>query len=235
MEARELQAQVAWACRILAMGGHNDLTLGHVSARGPGDVIYMKRSGLGLNEVTPGDVLAIDLDCRKVGGRGDVHLEAVLHTEAYRARPDVQAVAHTHPPYCTALGATGAELQHLNHDGVLFLQGVGVFEDTAEMITRREQGQAVARALGERRAVLLRNHGVLVVGKTMPWLVYAALCLERAARIQSIAAALGPLRPMTPAMGERVSAQKYPDGLIETYWEYLIREAKRNGFGDGVE
>jgi ribulose-5-phosphate 4-epimerase/fuculose-1-phosphate aldolase len=116
----------------------------------------------------------------------------------------------------------------------LFLQGVGLFEDTAEMITRGDQGQAVARALGDRRAVLLRNHGVLVVGKDMPWLVYAALTLERAARIQSIAASLGPARPMTPEMAQRLAGQKYPDGLVEVYWAYLIREAKRHGLGEGM-
>ena len=234
MESRKLQIQVAWACRVLAMHGHGDLTLGHVSARGPNDVIYMKRSGLGLNEVTPDDVLGIDLEARKVSGQGDVHLEAVLHTEAYRVRPDVGAVVHSHPPYTTALAVSGAELQKLGHDSILFHQGLGYFDATAEMITRVEQGRAVADALGDRRAVLLRNHGVLVVGNDVPWMTYCALTLERAVMIQSIAATLGPLQPISPQMAERVFELKYPDSLIRVYWDYLVREARRTGSGEGM-
>jgi L-fuculose-phosphate aldolase len=225
---------VAWACRILATGGHEDLTLGHVSARGPEDIVYMKRSGLGLGEVTPDDILAIDLDGRKVGGKGEVHLEAVLHTEVYRVRPDVNAVAHTHPPYSTALGATRTTLQYLNHDAVLFRDGVGLFDDTVEMITRAEQGQAVARSLGQCRATLLGNHGVLVVGRDVPWLTYSALTLERAAKIQALASSLGPLRPMSAEMAARVYQEKYPDKLVYVYWDFLIREARRQGYGVGM-
>src|SRR5690606_18094205 len=96
-----LHEQVAWACRILAMHGHGDFTLGHASVR-DGDLVHMKRNGIGLEEVNPADVLSIDLDGRKVAGEGLVNLEAVLHTAVYRARPDVFAVIHTPPPYPTA-------------------------------------------------------------------------------------------------------------------------------------
>src|SRR5579864_9701836 len=118
---------VALACRILAAGGHEDFTLGHVSARdGAEDTVYIKRNGLGLHEVTPDDVLTIDLDRRKLAGEGDVHLEAVLHTEVYRLRADVGAVIHTHPPYATALGASAARLEMLGHDAVLFKDGLPI-------------------------------------------------------------------------------------------------------------
>jgi L-fuculose-phosphate aldolase len=234
MEARGLQLQVAWACRILAMHGHADLTLGHVSARGPDGAIYMKRSGLGLNEVTPEDVLCIDLEARKVSGRGEVHLEAVLHTEAYRVRPDVGAIVHSHPLYTTALAVSRVELQTLGHDSILFHDGLGYFDATAEMITRVDQGRAVADALGGRRAVLLRNHGVLVVGRDVPWMTYCALTLERAAMIQSVASTLGPLQPLLPEMAERVFQLKYPDNLIRVYWDYLVRQARRTGNAEGM-
>ena len=183
MQERALQTQVAWACRILAMGGHSDLTLGHISARGPDDWVYIKRKGLGLNEVTPDDILTIDLDRNKLAGTGMVHLEAVLHTEVYRLRPDVKAVAHTHPPYATALSASSTELKFVNHDAVLFRDGVGIFDGTADLILDTEMGQAVASVLGQRRVALLSNHGILAADSSVPWVVYTALTLERAARI----------------------------------------------------
>lgn len=225
---------VALACRILAAGGHEDFTLGHVSARGGAETVYIKRNGLGLREVTPDDVLTIDLDRRKLAGDGDVHLEAVLHTEVYRLRSDVGAVIHTHPPYATALGATAARLEMLGHDAVLFKDGLPIFDETAELITHEEQGRAVARALGPHRAVLLRNHGVLVVGKDVPAAVFAALTLERAAQVQAIASSLGPLRPMADEMAECLYPSKYRDEFIDGYWNFLVRQLRRQGLDDGV-
>ena len=235
MDERTLQAQVAWACRILAMGGHTDLTLGHVSARsGEGSTYLMKRKGLGLNEVTPDDILTLDLEGKKVAGKGEVHLEAVLHTEAYQARPDVGAVIHSHPPYATALAGSHARLAFVNHDAVLFPDGLGVFDETVGLITGPEQASAVAAALGARRAVLMRNHGVLIVGEDVPWAVLAGLALERAVRIQVIASALGDLYPIPPAEVERLHPSKYRNEFVEQYWHYLIREARREGLDEGM-
>lgn len=233
MTAPSPQTDVAWACRMLAMDGHGDFTLGHVSVR-DGEFVHMKPNGLGLEEVAPGDVLTIDLDGKKVAGAGPVHLEAVLHTAVYRARPDVGSVIHTHPPFATALGATGAELQLLNHDAVLFKDGLAYFDDTAELIVNAKQGAAVAQALGDKRAVIMRGHGVLMTGKTVPWAVYGALTLERVIRIQSIASSLGPLKPMTPEMAAKVYPDKYRDEFVGAYWRYLVRQARRAGFAAGM-
>jgi L-fuculose-phosphate aldolase len=230
-----LREQVAWSCRILAMGGHGDYTLGHVSARAsePGQVL-MKPNGLGLEEVTPGDVLTIDLEGMRLAGEGPVHLEYVLHTEIYKARPDVRAVIHTHPPYATALGATDAKLELLNHDAVLFREGLAYFDDTAELIVRPDQGAAVAAALGGRRVLVMRGHGVIFTGESVPWATYAALTLERVLFIQSIARSLGDLLPMTAEMAERVYPDKFRGEHVSAYWEYLVRRARRTGFAHGM-
>ena len=80
---------MAWACRILALEGSADLTLGHVSAREPdGDGVFIKRKGVALDEVEPDDVV----DLADPGAA--LHLETVLHTEIYKLRPDVGAVVH---------------------------------------------------------------------------------------------------------------------------------------------
>lgn len=233
-QKRNLHIQVAWACRILAMNGHEDFTLGHVSARDDGGVVHIKRNGLGLREVTPDDILSIDLERRRLAGTGELHLETILHTEVYRARPDIRAVIHTHPPYSIALGATDATLEFLNHDAVLFQEGVGVYDKGAELITEKEQGHAVAEALGSRRVLLMCNHGVIVVGETVPWAVYTALTLERAARIQAIASSLGDLRPMSDAMAKQLHPSKYRAEFIDGYWKYLIRRARLGGLDAGM-
>jgi ribulose-5-phosphate 4-epimerase/fuculose-1-phosphate aldolase len=231
----DLQEQVAWACRILARGGHGDYTLGHVSARSAdGRHVLMKPNGLGLEEVRPDDVLVLDLEGTRLAGEGPVHLEYVLHTEIYKARPDVRAVVHSHPPYATALGATDARLELLNHDAVLFHEGLAYFDDTAELIVRPDQGAAVAAALGEKRVVVMRGHGVIVTGESVPWATYAALTLERVLKIQSIARTLGELRPMSAEMARRVYPDKYRDQHVAAYWNYLVRQLRRAHLADDM-
>jgi len=127
--AQSLREQVACACRILALEGYADLTLGHVSGRIPGTpTIYIKRKGIALGEAEPDDVIAFELDDADALDSPEMHLEAVLHTEVYRARPDVGAVVHGHPPHATALSATGASLELLTHDAVLFVDGLPVYD-----------------------------------------------------------------------------------------------------------
>ena len=188
----------------------------------------------GWKRSTPDDVITIDLEGARLAGEGRLHLEYVLHTEIYRVRPDVQSVIHTHAPYATALGATDARLEMLNHDAVLFRDGLAFFDETAELIVSPEQGAAVAAALGDRRVVVLRGHGVIVTGESVPWATYAALTLERVLRIQSIARSLGNLRPMSAEMADRVFPDKYRDEHVAAYWDYLIRQVKRAGLAAGL-
>jgi len=221
-----LREQVAWACRILAAEGYADLTLGHVSARSPEGEIWIKRKGVALDEVEPDDIVALD-DTDAL-----LHLETVLHTGVYRVRPDVGAVVHGHPPYATALGATRAELSVITHDGILFADGVARFDDP-DLIVDDEQGDRVAAALGSRRAVLMNNHGVLVVGKDVPWAVLTAATLERAAHLQSIASALGELRPIGDELAQQLLPIKYRDEFVDEYWAAWQRQVARDGGGLG--
>jgi L-fuculose-phosphate aldolase len=226
-----LREQVACGCRVLALEGYADLTLGHVSARVPdADAIVIKRKGVALDEVEPDDVVEAGLDGEARNGEdAEMHLEIVLHTEVYRARPDVGAVVHGHPPHATALAATDARLELLTHDAVLFAEGIGRYEDSSDLIVDAEQGASVARALGSRRAVLLRNHGVLVAGKSVPWAVLTAVTLERAARLQAVASALGELRPIPPESAARLEPVKYQDGFVDEYWASWLRRLAREG------
>ena len=224
MNQDALRERVAIACRVVALEGYVDLTLGHVSARNPGDrTIWIKRKGVGLDEVEPADVIALDIDDPSALERADYHLESVIHTEVYLARPDVGSVIHGHPVYGTALGSTDGRLQMLTHDAVLFADGIGDYDDGPALITDRDQGRRVALALGSRRAALLRNHGVVIAGEDIRWAVLAAVTLERAIRVQTIAATLGRPRPIQQDAAERLRPQKYQDRFLDEYWAAWVR------------
>jgi L-fuculose-phosphate aldolase len=217
------------------MEGYADLTLGHVSARtGDDGVMYIKRKGVALGEVTPDDVLRFDINGDIADAEADMHLEAVLHTEVYKRRPDVRCVVHGHPPAATAFSATSADLQFLSHDGVLFIDGISTFDAVPDLIIDPEHGSDVAAALGERSTLLLRNHGVLIAERSVPWAVLTAVTLERAVVLQSIASTLGPLRPIAPDWLERIHTSKYRDAFVDEYWESWIRQLRRVGLADGM-
>lgn len=234
MTVDQLRADVATACRLIAMEGFTDLTLGHVSARLPGArTIWIKRKGLALDEVEPEDVIALDLDDPDAFANREYHLESVMHTEVYRARGDVNAVIHGHPLYATALGATDGTLQFMTHDAVLFTDGLGIYDDGPALVTEVSQATRVAEALGARRAALLRNHGVVVAGEDLRWAVLTAITLERAIRFQVTAAALGAPRPISQADAEILRPMKYQEFLLDDYWASWERRVARQRASQG--
>ncbi len=228
---RQLRLEVAWACRILAMEGHNDLTLGHVSARAAdGQTVYIKRLGLGLDEVMAKDVISIDLDGQLISGAGSVHLEFPLHTEVYRLKPEVGAVIHTHPLHSIAWGLSSEPLKMLHHDSTLFYEGIPRFTDISGLITTAHQGHVVAQALGNSLAILLRHHGILVVGKDVPWAVLTALTLEHVIKLQLLSERLGDVpNEISAKEAQILHLQKFQDAFIDDYWNYLVRRARRAG------
>jgi L-fuculose-phosphate aldolase len=229
-----LAIQVAWACRILASQGYEDLTLGHVSVLTSDGVMYIKRKGVALSEVTPGDVLVFPVQADLADAPADMHLEAVLHTEVYKRRPDVRCVIHGHPVYATAFGATDARLETLTHDAVLFTDRIASYEGVPDLITGGKQGQEVAEALGDGTVVLLRNHGVLVAERDAPWAVLTAVLLEKAAQLQSIASTYGNLRAIPDELVQSIHSRKYQSGFPDEYWYAWIRALRRSGQDYGM-
>ncbi len=227
-EGLDLRERVATACRVLAMEGHADITQGHVSCRHPGTPYYwIKASGLGLDEVTADDVVLMDLDGNRIWGRGQPHSELPIHAEIYRARADVMAVVHTHPPYATAFAASDVPLRPVSHEGALFWPEVPRYTFTTDLVVTREQGEALARSLGAARACLMRNHGIVTVGSSVEEAALFALQLERAAKLQILAACLGPYTWTPDAETAQKAAHLHSPRQLERNWSYYVRKLKR--------
>lgn len=231
-----LAEKLALACNILAMGGHSDLTLGHVSARKPGEAyLHMKPAGLGLEEVTAEDIIVIDFEGNKLAGEGRTHSEYPLHTEVYKIYPQINCVIHTHPFFATVLGSTRQSIKPVSHEGVLFAD-LPIFEETTELIRTPAQGQAVARYLDGHRALLLRNHGVVVVGTSLEEATVYALLLEKAAKVQVMASLLGSFSYSSAEETGRKVEQIYHTANLQTFWDYWVRKLRRwsSGLGERV-
>ncbi len=223
---------VAQACRVLHLMGMDDMNLGHVSAREPGGgVLWMKPQGLGFAEVSPADIVAMDLDGRRVAGTLPIHGEWPIHTEIYRARSDVASVVHVHPALATVWSSTGKAVLPYTQAGALFAGGVPLFADTPELIVRPEQGRRLASALGDRPAALMINHGVVAVGRTAAEACITAYLLEEVVAAQMLAERHGG-RPMDPAVARRMRTAVYPSQKFDMLWNYWIREANRSLSGN---
>jgi L-fuculose-phosphate aldolase len=207
--------------------GQEHFYLGHVSARAPGsEKIWIKPTGLGLGEIRPDDVQACDLDGRPLTKGRPLHHEIPIHTEIYRRRPDVNCVVHTHPFHAAAYASAAADFKYVSQDSVLFADGVG-FYPSAPLVVTPEQGRAVAEALGDRKVVVLKNHGIAAVGGDVANAVFLALSFDRSLRMQLTAGQFGPVAAMTDA--EVREMNEYFDrsygGRLEATWAYLLRMA----------
>src|SRR5215472_814141 len=185
----ELKQTLIWAGKVLVGEGQDDFTRGHISVRLPDDPgrFYMKPHSIGLDEITPDNILTIDLEGEVVAGGSRRHSEVYIHSEIFKARADVACVLHTHPVYSIALSSSGRPLKAYSQPGALFHDSVGSYDDTINLIRTAEMGAGVAHALGKGRAVLLKNHGVVVTGASIEEVVISTIMLENAAMIQMIA------------------------------------------------
>jgi L-fuculose-phosphate aldolase len=186
----------------------------------------MKPAAMGLEEVTPEDLILLDLDGQILQGSRARHEEFPIHAEVFRTRPEVTCVVHTHPRYGIAFAARGGPLLPVGHEGSFFWPpGVPIFDAFTDLVRTREQGEAVAVALGQGRAMFLRNHGVVVVGPSIYEASWAALALERAAELQLLAQPSpdSPLLHTTEDEARRKQAIWYPE-RARAVFDYYVRK-----------
>jgi L-fuculose-phosphate aldolase len=193
LELEETLRKLAVSCRVLAMEGHNDMSLGHLSFRDPqGRGLWLKKAQRGLEEIfDPSDFLLIDFEGRRLENEGFCHSEWPIHTEIMLARPDVNVVGHTHAYYSVLFSAAEQELEPLNHEGASLRGRLARFGQTTGLINTRELGRALAQSLGDASVVLMKNHGITFVGAKPEEATLNGIYIERACKAQIEIAATG--------------------------------------------
>jgi ribulose-5-phosphate 4-epimerase/fuculose-1-phosphate aldolase len=200
--------------RILADFGVLD-GFGHVSARHPSNPnrFLMSRS-LAPALVTADDIMEFDLDGNAVDARGrPVFLERFIHSEIYKARPDVMSVVHTHSAGVIPFTVTQVPLRPLYHNPAFLAAGAPVwdirndFGETDMLVRDSPRGKSLAQRLGDRSVVLMRGHGDVTVGPAVKVAVFRAYYTDINARLQSQAIALGgEINFLTPTEGAKADA-----------------------------
>jgi L-fuculose-phosphate aldolase len=229
---KQIKEQLIVAGKVLVAEGQDDFTRGHISFRLPDDpgLFFMKAHSLGLDEITLQNILTIDLDGKVVAGKARRHSEVFIHSEILKARADVNCVIHTHPIHAVALSATGRSLKCYGQPGALFYRALGVYTDTINLIRTPAMGAGVAGALGAGRGVLLKNHGVVVTGRTIEEAVIGVIMLENGAMTQLLTEAAGDPAPEFPRADiEKLKADISQPEQFKINFDYLARRVKRRG------
>jgi len=234
----ELLTELALANRIAANEGVVD-TFGHVSMRHPDrpDRYFLSRSS-SPDMVRPDGLIEYDLDSQPVRDPGvPQYSERVIHGEIYKARPEVMSVCHHHSPSFMPLIAVGADyvpIFHLGSAGGIkppYWDQHDEFGDTNMLVVKPEEGASLARALGKHQMVLMRRHGVTVIGASVRECVYRAVQTCRNAEYQVRAIAIGgTIASLSPGETERCGdVIGKTTGVTRSWDSWALRIAKAGG------
>ena len=229
--SRALIGDLVAASRILAMQEVLD-AYGHVSARSDhrAEHFLISRS-LAPALVTAADIMECGPDSEPLpGDKRKGFIERYIHGEIYRARPEVMAIVHSHSPSVIPFGITRTKLRPVYHMGSFLWSGAPVFDirkaraENDLLVRDRSLGNALASSLGNCTCVLMRGHGITVVGDGVPEAVFRAIYTEMNARLQLNASALeGPIEFLSDEEGRRSTAANR--STLERPWELWKRKA----------
>jgi HCOMODA/2-hydroxy-3-carboxy-muconic semialdehyde decarboxylase len=159
---------------------------------------FLMSRSLAPQLITADDIMDFDLDCNAIDPRGrNGFIERYLHGEIFKARPDVMAIAHSHSPSTIAFGLSNVPMRAMYHNAAFLAAGVPVFDirdkfGTSDIvISSAEKGAALAAVLADKPVALLRAHGMVAVGPSLPVAVFRAIFTVTSANIQHQALALG--------------------------------------------
>lgn len=186
--------RLAAAFRLFGKFGFSEGIAGHITARDPEftDHFWVNPIGLYFGHIRVSDLLLVNSEGEVVKGSRPVNQAAfAIHSQIHEARPDVIAAAHAHSLYGKAWSSLGRLLDPLTQDACAFYQDQALFNDYTGVVLDTSEGKRLAEALGDKKAIILRNHGILSVGHTVDAAAWWYISLERSCQAQLLAEAAG--------------------------------------------
>lgn len=195
----ETKKQLSQAIRILHKGNILTLAVGHASCRLDGDRILMlghvHKHDKTLDNVTEDDLIIIDFDGNVLDGNYKPPGEFYIHTEVYRKNSSIKSIVHGHPELCIAISVSGKKMFPVHYRAGAFFPEVPVLNYSGQIDTK-ELGIKTADAMTVSKGLLLKGHGIVVVGDSIEESVINSFSLETNARIQHLAMQIGDPVPL---------------------------------------
>jgi L-fuculose-phosphate aldolase len=231
----DLRRELALGYRVLGSQGIGLGLLAHITVREPGATTFWTyQLGQSVEEVRVCDLREVDFELNIQSGGGEVNPNLRIHSEIYAQRPDVLSIVHHHGSNCVALSSIGHCLEPFDRDAGRWSGEIALVE-SYESPVLRNQGASIATALGSLKALLLKHHGVLVVGESVADSVVSAIEIEKSCGVQLKAMSAGKLHMLPDAEIEdtrkALGSRRYHQGM----WNYYVRSLRRNGLDADID
>ncbi len=193
-ERERRKRDLAVAFRVFGKCGFSEGVAGHITARDPADpdLFWVNPFGMSFNRIRVSDLICVDHNGVVVHGRRPVNKAAfVIHAQVHAARPDAVAAAHAHSLYGKAFSTLGIPLDPLTQDACAFYEDHGVYDDYRGVVNEFVEGKRVAAAIGDYKAAILKNHGLITIGGSVSSAAWWFVTMERSCQAQLVAMAAG--------------------------------------------
>ena len=235
-ERRHRQERLAGAFRLFARFGFAQGLAGHITARDPEltDHFWVNPLGIHFSRIKVSDLLLVNARGETVIGDRPLNKAAfAIHAAIHEHNPNIVAAAHTHSTYGKAWSTLGRPLDALTQDACVFHDDVALFDDFTGMVVDESEGLRIAKALGDGKGAILKNHGILTAGPTVEAAAWWYIALDNACHTQLLAEAAGTPQPIDEAVarhthgqiggadGARHAFESLYEGLVEAEPELL--------------
>ena len=202
--------RLASAFRLFARFGFDEGVAGHITARDPEhpEYFWVNPFGLHFSLIRVSDLILVNKDGEVIEGNRPINQAAfTIHSQIHAARPDVIAAAHAHSIYGKSWSSLGRLLDPLNQDACAFYEDHSLFDDYTGVVLEAEEGKRIAQSLGNCKAAILKNHGLLTVGHSVDEAAWWFITMERTCQVQLLAEAAGQPQLIQPKHAKKAQTQ----------------------------
>jgi ribulose-5-phosphate 4-epimerase/fuculose-1-phosphate aldolase len=230
-ERQHRKQRLAGAFRLFSRFGFDEGVAGHITARDPErlDHFWVNPFGMHFGQIRASDLILVNDRGQVVEGKYPVNGAAfAIHSRVHNARPDIVAAAHAHSLYGKTWASLGRLLDPITQDVCAFYEDHSLFADFTGVVYETSEGERIAQVLGDRKAVILRNHGLLTVGQTVDEAAWWFITMERSCQAQLMAEAAGDPVKIDAADAE-VTRQQIGSHMagwfqFQPLWARIVRE-----------
>jgi ribulose-5-phosphate 4-epimerase/fuculose-1-phosphate aldolase len=196
---QERKNKLAAALRLFGKLGFDEGVAGHITVRDPEllDHFWVNPMGRSFKQMRVSDLLLVSHTGEVIEGEGLLNGAAfTIHSQIHMSNPNITAAAHSHSVYGKAFSSLGKTLDPLTQDACAFYDDHVLFDDFSGVVLDNTEGERIAAALGDRKAAILQNHGLLTVGETIDAAAWWYITMERTCQAQLLAEAAGTPKPI---------------------------------------
>ena len=213
--------KLAAGFRMFAYFGFNEGVAGHITLRDPefSDHFWVNPLGVHFSQISVSDLILVNHGGKVVQGDKDVNVAAfAIHSRLHAARPDVNAAAHSHSIYGRTFSTLGKMLDPITQDACAFYENQAIYEDYSGVVEEVDEGDAIAKALGDKKVIILQNHGILTTGSSVDIALWFYMSMERCCQAQLMAEAAG--KPELIPHDAAVKAREFISNDIAAWASY---------------